>query len=655
LTSHKQTVYNQRNNLLFNAFTTEIKTVQKSRTFQPEYPRLFVLSLSPTNNTQMKKNIVFLLILIPIIWISCDGMGHQTIDFRKIENLMPQHPDSALMLLEQIENKENLSRKDKAHYYLLLTEAEDKTYVTHTTDSLISIAADYYEKTDDLGRKAKAWYYKGRINQDLGHPLKAQEYYLKALRDEEKIEDHALLGRIHNHIGMLYAYQKVYEKALPFQKKAVENFHLLSDSTGQVFALRDLGRTFLMLGHQDSAIICNQKAIALMRKRIIPSVYTELAGFYIDRQRLEEAHGLLRTSLQNVAKPQAKYPVYLVLGELYKKSGQIDSACFYLQACINSAPLPETRAGGLFHLKEIALEKGQWEQAALLSKQYELLKDSIEQGKNAESIRNVQAFYSYNEIEQDLWEARLYASKQKSFYSLLITACLFLLTVALLRFIHYRRERKSLLQRLKANEEQIQRNEQTLKNISDVKDSLQNEIQIYKTKERQLSKEKDEQLKRTNEEIRQKIMQLEKLSHTKDELEKNLLTLRSENSNLKKREQAREEERKKIEESERLQNERLYDKFRSPAGWEPTDTDWHKLFISVDKLYPKMVTTLQKSTSLNESERKICYLSKIGVKPGAIEILLSKGNVSVYRKRLYEKLTKKEGTAKDFDKYISDI
>ena len=603
----------------------------------------------------MKKNIVFLLILIPIIWISCDGMGHQTIDFRKVENLMPQHPDSALMLLEQIENKESLYRKDKAHYSLLLTEAEDKTYVTHTTDSLISIAADYYEKTDDLGRKAKAWYYKGRINQDLGHPLKAQEYYLKALRDEEKIEDHALLGRIHNHIGMLYAYQKVYEKALPFQKKAVENFHLINDSTGQVFALRDLGRTFLMLGLQDSSIICNQKAIALMRKRIIPSVYTELAGLYIDRQRMEEAHGLLRTSLQNVAKPQAKYPVYLVLGELYKKSGQIDSARFYLQACINSAPLPETRAGGLFHLKEIALEKGQWEQAALLSKQYELLKDSIEQGKNAESIRNVQAFYSYNEIEQDLWEARLYASKQKSFYSLLITACLFLLTVALLRFIHYRRERKNLLQRLKANEEQIQRNEQTLKNISDVKDSLQNEIQIYKTTERQLSKEKDEQLKRTNEEIRQKIMQLEKLSHTKDELEKNLLTLRSENSNLKKREQAREEERKKIEESERLQNERLYDKFRSPAGWEPTDTDWHKLFISVDKLYPKMVTTLQKSTSLNESERKICYLSKIGVKPGAIEILLGKGNVSVYRKRLYEKLTKKEGAAKDFDKYISDI
>ena len=40
------------------------------------YKRQFLPS---TNNTQMKKNIVFLLILIPIIWISCDGMGHRCV------------------------------------------------------------------------------------------------------------------------------------------------------------------------------------------------------------------------------------------------------------------------------------------------------------------------------------------------------------------------------------------------------------------------------------------------------------------------------------------------------------------------------------------------------------------------------------------------
>ena len=108
-----------------------------------------------------------------------------------------------------------------------------------------------------------------------------------------------------------------------------------------------------MLGYQDSAIICNQKAIALMgRTSSLPFIRN--GRLYIEEQRLEEAHGLLQTSLQNIVKPQAKYPVYLVLGELYKKNCQIDSARFYLQACADSAPLPKTRAGGLFQLKEIA-------------------------------------------------------------------------------------------------------------------------------------------------------------------------------------------------------------------------------------------------------------------------------------------------------------
>jgi len=604
-----------------------IKIDPKSRDFQARYSRLFVLFLPSTNNTQMKKNIVFLLILIPIIWISCDGMGHQTIDFRKVENLMPQHPDSALMLLEQIENKENLSRKDKAHYYLLLTEAQDKNYIPHTSDSLIAIATDYYEKTEYVNRKAKAWYYKGRINQDLGHPLKAQEYYLKALRDEEQITDYTLLGRINNSIGILYTYQTVYEKALPFQKKAVENFRMLKDSMGQVFALRDLGRTFSMLGYKDSAIMSNQVAISLMGKEILPSVYTELADLYVSRQQIGEAYELLHIALRNMAKPQAKYPTYLVLGELFQQCGQIDSARFYLQACADSAPLPKTRAGGLFQLKEIAFTQKQWELAASLSHRYESLRDSIEKEMQAESIRNVQAFYSYNDIERDLWEARLYASQQKFFYTLSIIGCLILLVGNIFMFIHYRQERKNALRRLKDNEKQILKKEQEIKDLSSVKNSLLHDIQEHKIKEQQL----------------------EKLSHIKESLERDISILKTENSNLRNQEETRKEK------LAQLQVGRLYDKFRSPISWTPTNDDWNKLFVTVEACFPNFAIGLQESVPLSESEKKICYLIKIGVKPGAIAILLNLGNVSIYRKRLYEKLTGKKGNAKDLDCYISNL
>ena len=92
--------------------------------------------------------------------------------------------------------------------------------------------------------------------------LKAQECYLKALRDEESIKDHALLGRVNNYIGILYTFQDVYEKALSFQKKAVSNFRAINDSIGQAYASRDLGRVYQMLALPDSAIACYLDAIS---------------------------------------------------------------------------------------------------------------------------------------------------------------------------------------------------------------------------------------------------------------------------------------------------------------------------------------------------------------------------------------------------------
>lgn len=49
--------------------------------------------------------------------------------------------------------------------------------------------------------------------------LHAQDYYLKVLQEEDKIDDNALLGRINNSMGMLYTYQEVYERAIPYQQK----------------------------------------------------------------------------------------------------------------------------------------------------------------------------------------------------------------------------------------------------------------------------------------------------------------------------------------------------------------------------------------------------------------------------------------------------
>ena len=185
----------------------------------------------------MKNNLyVFFLFFITGL-MSC---SHHSGLYEHAEKIMSQHPDSVLTLLSTIQDVNDLSEKDRAMYYLLLTEAQNKTYVKPTSDSLITIAVEFFDKTEDWERKAKAWYYKGRVNQDLGDVLHAQDYYLKVLQEEDKIDDNALLGRINNSMGMLYTYQEVYERAIPYQQKALEYFEIMNDSIGQSFVLRDV-------------------------------------------------------------------------------------------------------------------------------------------------------------------------------------------------------------------------------------------------------------------------------------------------------------------------------------------------------------------------------------------------------------------------------
>lgn len=559
----------------------------------------------------MKQLIHLFLLYIFTFFISCDQVSHPSIEFNRIEELMPRHPDSALIFLRQAKEIETLSRKDKARYYLLLTEAQDKTYATHTTDSLITIATDYYEGTNDIERKAKAWYYKGRINQDLNLPFKAQECYLKALEEEGEIKDYALLGRINNSIGMLYTDQMVYDSALRFQTKAIESFRMLEDSIGQVFALRDLGRAYQMLELQDSAVYCYQRAISLMKEKVVASVYAELAGLYLNEQKSQEAKDLLQIASPYVVTDQVNYPFYLVLGRLFKQSGQLDSARYYLHACINSAPHPTTRAGALYYLKEMAFAQKQWEKVVMLSMRYESLKDSIVKKERIVSIRKTQDLYSHAQIEHKLLETQLYVSGLRFKYLLIISACVILLLGAFFSILHYRREKRELNRQQKENERRILRNERIIEDLR--------KVQALNS------------------------LQVEELTLLRELLEE-------ENSLLKK-EQTQKEKNQAL-----LKEGRLYEKFYSPVGWEPTSEDWNALFSCIENDYPTFPIALQKALpNLREQDKKLCYLLKIKVKPSTISILLGMDNVSMPRKRLYEKLTGHTGTAKQFDDYIASL
>lgn len=563
----------------------------------------------------MKKNIVFLLTLIHITLISCDGIGHKAIDFRKVEDFMPQHPDSALMLLEQIENKENLSRKDKAHYYLLLAEAQDKTFVKHETDSLITIATDYYEETDDLERKAKAWYCKGRINQDLNRPLKAQEYYLKSLRDEKQMKDYALLARINNHIGMLYIYQHVYEKAIPYLEQANNYFKMIHDTIGQAYVLRNLGRAYTVTQQLSKAIEVYREALPYAPSTGNGTIPNELANIYLEEREYKAAAKYIHQALQLFRTEESRFPAYLVLGRYYLETAQLDSSEYYLQKALRSPSL-QTHAGALKYLSYVKEKQSAWIESNALNKRYEACRDSIDRIVETESIRRMDYFYNYQKIQEALYQSQIKVmkkDKERYLYALIICACVF---ISLGIYSYWRKREKEIKNQKEILEQTIEKQRQNNLRIKE-----ENRQQIEKLQEQLIAMEKERQEGWEGQQLLQEKRVLEIHNESIDADEKRL-SLRI----------------------AQMEDSDIYKKIHTEDCVKLTDDEWRALEKLLDQTFNNFTARLKKSyPKISYKEIQVCYLTKIKLSSTKMTKIL-RYNSSPLRSRLYKKIFKKTGS-----------
>ena len=68
---------------------------------------------------------------------------------------MAPRPDSALILLEGMEDSISIYPEETQMYWYLLTiQAKDKLYITHTGDSLINSIVKFYNEAIVVNRKA---------------------------------------------------------------------------------------------------------------------------------------------------------------------------------------------------------------------------------------------------------------------------------------------------------------------------------------------------------------------------------------------------------------------------------------------------------------------------------------------------------------------
>ena len=169
---------------------------------------------------------------------------------------------------------------------------------------------------------------------------------------------------------------------------------------------------------------------------------------------------------------------------------------------------------------------------------------------------------------------------------------------------------------------------------------------------------KDRERIEKNEKIIAKLeKQIQESSIAFDEKEKELMLLRkerleAENKNLKYAET----------ENELLLNRFLtsdiYYRFHMKEDWRPKENDWEELYKALDETYDGFTHRLMGvAKKLTSTELRVSCLVKSNVPPVTIAMLIvtTPTNVSMIRKRLYEKIHSQKGSSEKFDRFIQEF
>ena len=541
----------------------------------------------------------------------------------EVEKIIEDQPDSALSILNKVENINQLSEKDHATYCLLLTQAQDLNYITHTSDSLIKIAATYFEKSNDKHKASLSYYYMGRVNTDLHDALKAQEFYLKALEIGEKTKDYHLLAKICNNLGTLYNYQDIYDLALPMQKKALYyiNMEQKQDTVNMSYILRNTARTFTLMNLEDSAVIYHKQALKYSRPYNISSILVDLGNIYIYKNEYVEAKKYIDLAQNSTTILKTLYPIYLSKGKLLSAMGQLDSAKYYLTQCSQSSNI-YTQAGSLYHLAQVALKENDLNNYVKYTETYSTLRDSITKHSHFENIRIAQSMFNYQRIakEKDQFEKKA-AQRMIFIYQVII---IFFLTIAIFIFI-FKREKIKKKRLTELKEEQYKRSQQYIENnnkqIFQLTETLHSKQEEMSEVERQLYEARKLMLEMENRQIFEKqgtILLLEKDFH----------------------------------------NSSIYIRIHREDDIQLSPSEWEELHQLIDATYPDFTNRLIRLyPQISIEEIHICYLVKmqLSIKKIAFIMHITSSGVSQCRRRLYKKFTGEPQNTEKFDRFIADF
>lgn len=565
---------------------------------------------------------------------ACSGKPDISQILSDAENLMAERPDSALYLLDSIIQPEVLSSEDKALWCLLITQARDKEHVTHTSDSLVNIAVHYYEKKDNIERGAQAFYCRGRVYMDMLLFEEAIVSYLKAEELVQQTTDYNLQARIYNQLGDLYRKNSLPDGSLVYYRKANESYKMENHQLGMAYTLRDIGLAYLNMGKLDSSLICFNQSLKIIKKNewkgLERLVLICLGNVYESMFLYSDAIGCIKESLKIEQGDNQLYSAYYLLGSVYDRSGEKDSACYYWKKALDSPDINiQNRIYRHFYL--LAYQKKEYDTAFNYNEQHLLLLDSIERVFQPKKLIEINARYNYERLINEKNQLKLKKEEAKFVYSSIITALL--VFVLLCAILLYRKQLK-----IKDNERLL------LNHRNQLKDS-ESELEVYKIRLYQRERElllKEKEIEENSRKIHswdiEEHKKLTEVACLRDQvltLKSKIATKESSVRNLNCKMKGFVSSYLKV--SDPLMR-KLFDKKVVVSKF--SEKDWYHFDEKLNFVYPDFIRRLKKECpNIFDNEFRFCCLYLLGVKTSVIANILNlqPNTISKYAKDIESK------------------
>ena len=555
--------------------------------------------------------------------MACTGGGRMEAELSHIDSLTEADQSAAIARIDSITAASGggMARSVRMRLALLRAKACNKLLLPLNRDSLLMLDG-YFTDHGTPNERMLAKYIIGCSYLDDNDAPRALEYFHEAasMADTTNVDcDWRTLQKVHVQSGLLLYNKDALHDADEEYKLAFKYAIKAKDTLNALLAIEQKTNIYMAEGKTDSLIKLRKKLYSLYMK----NGYTENAAMslgpivvdLVKMGELDEAKRYLDNyernsglfdSLGNIEKGREIH--YYIKGTYYLEAGKPDSAEYFFRKCASSTTelaVIQPAFKGLMRLyKQLNLPDSMAKYAELVN----VLQDTVYNKDMMQHLQQMQAVYNYDRhVEM--------AEKESAYFKALGTAVALILLLVIIYMVGY------IIRKRKLRLREKHKLEQSICELQNANHGLEAMNESQRKETRQIIDEKTKEI----EQLRQEKQNLEKQfdCQPKQPLFADEPIVRLLDENLRKAPNSMTSD----------EYHRLKELF---TGFEPLSR-WEKMMSS--------------------NEYQVCLLVKVGFSPKDISILmgLSLSNISNIRKRLFEKMTGRKGSAKDFDKFIMSL